>query len=167
MATSSVSVTPGDGTKKLATYSFSEDAVTKEISRVTISDSAGAEISFAATGPVSLESSSIYNGATALTPKWAVISCSSSGDNEIVALVSAKKLRVLSFMVSPSAAVNAKWQSSTAGDKTGLMYMSAAGNGHACGFNPAGWFETAAGESLQLNLSGAVAVGGVVQYIEV
>lgn len=43
MATSSVAVTPGSG-KNLATYSVSEDAVTKEISRVGLNTSAGVEL---------------------------------------------------------------------------------------------------------------------------
>jgi hypothetical protein len=43
MATSRVQVTEGSG-KSLATHSLSEDAVTKEISRVAINTSAGAEV---------------------------------------------------------------------------------------------------------------------------
>ena len=41
MATSSIAVTTGSG-KNIATNSFSEDAVTKEIQRVTLGDSSGA-----------------------------------------------------------------------------------------------------------------------------
>lgn len=48
MATSKVSVTEGSG-KNLATNSISEDAVTKEISRVVLNTSAGAEITPATT----------------------------------------------------------------------------------------------------------------------
>lgn len=117
---------------------------------------------------VASDTSRILNGAsgTSLTPKWATIAVSSSGDNSIVALVSGKKIRVLFWDLAPNAAVNAKWRSNTT-DKTGLYYMTSQGNGHARGFNPVGWFETASGEALQLNLSGAVAVGGIVGYIEV
>lgn len=43
--TSNVAVTPGSG-KNVATYSFSEDAVTKESQRVTLNTSAGVEIDF-------------------------------------------------------------------------------------------------------------------------
>lgn len=42
MATSKVDVTPGVG-KVIATYSISEDSVTKEIQRVGLSDSTGAD----------------------------------------------------------------------------------------------------------------------------
>jgi len=43
MATSSVAVTPGTG-KNLATHSFSEDAITKEISRANLSSAAGVDL---------------------------------------------------------------------------------------------------------------------------
>lgn len=48
MATSRVQVTEGSG-KSLATHSFSEDAVTKEISRVNLNTSGGVETGVAAT----------------------------------------------------------------------------------------------------------------------
>lgn len=118
---------------------------------------------------VSQDTSRVLNGAsgTSLTPKWAVISASSSGDNTVVSAVTSKKIRVLFWDLSPNAAVNAKWKSSTTTDKTGLYYMGGQGNGNSRPFNPVGWFETASGEALTLNLSGAVAVGGVVGYVEV
>lgn len=45
MTTSTVAVTPGSG-KNVATYSFSEDAVTKEAQRVVFNTSAGVEVDF-------------------------------------------------------------------------------------------------------------------------
>lgn len=118
---------------------------------------------------VSQDTSQIANGVTGtnLTPKFAPISASSSGDNTIVALVSSKKLRVLAWDVKVNAAVNFKWKSSVAGDKTGLYYNAGQGDGVARAFNPVGYFETVAGEALVLNLSGAVAVGGCLTYVEV
>jgi hypothetical protein len=50
---------------------------------------------------------------------------------------------------------------------TGLSYFAAAGDGEVLSFNPVGWFETVAGEALDINLSGAVAVGGHLTYVEV
>lgn len=118
---------------------------------------------------VSQDTSLLTNGAsgTTLAPKFAAISASSSGANIIVAAVSSKKIRVLAWDVKVNAAVNFKWQSHTAGDKTGLYYNSGQGDGVARAFNPVGYFETVAGESLDLNLSGAVAVGGCLTYVEV
>jgi hypothetical protein len=111
------------------------------------------------------ETATIYNGTTALTPKFAAISASSSGDNSVVALVSGKKIRVLRWSVSGSGTVNIKWRNGTT-DITGLYYLvaNAAVGGSYC---PVGHFETSAGAALQLNLSGATAVGGVITYIEV
>lgn len=114
------------------------------------------------------ETSSIYNGATALTPKFKVISASSSGANTVVAAVTSKKIRVLAWDVKVNAAVNFKWQSHvTPTDLTGLYYNSGQGDGVARAFCPVGYFETVAGEALDINLSGAVAVGGVLTYVEV
>jgi hypothetical protein len=113
-----------------------------------------------------LATDAIMNNATALTPKFAAIVASASGNTSIVALVSAKKIRVLGLCFTVNGAVNVKWQSNTT-DKTGLFYGDAAGKGKVLPFNPLGWFETAAGEALNINLSGAVAVGGELVYCEV
>lgn len=115
---------------------------------------------------VSQNSDAVYVAGVAVTPKFAVIAASSSGDNQIVAAVTSKKIRVLAYNMVANGAVNAKFQSD-ATDKTGLKYFDAAGAGICAPFNPVGWFETVAGEKLDLNLSGAVAVGGELVYIEV
>jgi hypothetical protein len=63
--------------------------------------------------------------------------------------------------------VNAKFQSGAGGtDLTGLYY-TAANTGFVLPFNPVGHFETASNTLLNLNLSGAVAVGGQITYVEV
>jgi hypothetical protein len=111
------------------------------------------------------DASTVYSGATALTPKFAIIAEASANDNEVVAAVALKKIRVLSYVLVANAAVNAKWRSATT-DKSGLLYLAANG-GAASGYSPVGHFETAAGEALNLHLSGAVAVGGHVTYIEI
>lgn len=103
------------------------------------------------------------SGASAV--KYASIAASSSGANSIVAAVASKKIRVLNYVIVANAAVNAKWQSAST-DKTGLSYLAANG-GVSSGYAPSGHFETAVNEALNLNLSGAVAVGGHLSYIEV
>ncbi|SDC06225.1 hypothetical protein SAMN05216337_1001158 [Bradyrhizobium brasilense] len=113
------------------------------------------------------ETSAISNAGASLTPKFAKISASASGANTVIASVSGKKIRVLEWNVLPHDAVNIKWQSHTAGDITGLLELAAKGNGIARPFNPVGYFETTAGEALDLNLSSAVAVGGSLVYVEV
>lgn len=113
------------------------------------------------------ETGTIYNGQTALTPKFIKIVVSTIGASSVVPLVAGKKIRVLKWDLVASAAVNVKWQShTTPTDLTGLYYCGANG-GLAPGFCPVGHFETVAGEALDLNLSAAVPVGGSLTYVEV
>jgi hypothetical protein len=111
----------------------------------------------------------IYSGTTALTPKFAKITSSSSGNNALVAAVTSKKIRVLAYNFMANGTVNAKFQGDGAGapaDITGLKYC-VANVGIVAPFNPLGWFETASGKSLDMNLSAAIAIGGELVYVEV
>jgi hypothetical protein len=101
------------------------------------------------------------------TIKFASISASASGDNTVISLVSAKKIKVLSVILVASGTVSVKWRSNTT-DISGAMPLvansgfvlpaSSPGQGH--------YFETAAGQALNINLSGAVAVNGHISYYE-
>ncbi len=113
------------------------------------------------------ETGTIYSGTTALTPKFAVITASSSGATTIVAAVTSKKIRVLRWSLSSNGTVNVKWQSHvTPTDLTGLFYLiaNASAGGAYC---PVGVFQTISGEALDINLSASIAVGGVLTYCEV
>ena len=95
------------------------------------------------------------------------ISAASNGANSIVAAVSGKKYRVVAWNFMSNGTVNAKWQDGST-DKTGLYYLVA--NTGISVPNPGtriGWFETSDNTALNLNLSGAVAVGGAIVYEEV
>lgn len=93
--------------------------------------------------------------------KRATIAASSSDDNAIVAAPGAgNKIILLAWFLSPSAAVNAKWRSATT-DKTGLTYFASAGQTVQGSVT----VECAENEALNLNLSGAVAVGGNIEYV--
>lgn len=98
--------------------------------------------------------------------KSAVITASATGATSVVAAQGAgKKIRVLAYCLRANAAVNWKWQSAST-DKTGLSYNGGAGEGEAPSAPAGAWlFETAANEALNINLSGAVAVGGFVVYV--
>jgi hypothetical protein len=103
----------------------------------------------------------------ATAPKFAKIVASSSGVTEVIALVSGKKIRVLSLSLTANAAVNVKFQShTTPTDLTGLYYLGDKG-GFVLPYNPLGHFESLSGQALDINLSGAVAVGGQLVYVEV
>ncbi len=103
--------------------------------------------------------------AKALTVQYAVIAASSSGINEIVAAVTGFRIRVLAYNYVVNAGVNVAWRSGATTAIGGLGYWDAQGKGKVAPHNKHGWFQTAAGEALNLNLSGAVAVGGELTYI--
>ena len=101
------------------------------------------------------------------------IAASSSGATTLVALAPAilvggtstiQRIRVVDLWLMANAAVNVKFQSHVAGDITGLMYFAANG-GIVLPYNHLGWFATTGGEALDINLSGSVAVGGVLHYV--
>lgn len=109
----------------------------------------------------------IQNGLVSLTPKFAQISASTSGDNTLLAAVTAKKIRVLSLWLVASAAVNIRFESGTSGNFLSGTANLAANGGFVLDYNKLGWFETVSGELLNLILSGAIPVGGSFTYIEV
>jgi hypothetical protein len=94
---------------------------------------------------------------------FASVSTAGSGDTEIVAAVPNKKIRVVNYALVANAAVSAKWKSGST-DKTGAMPFAANGGISCPGSSDSVWFETATGEALNLNLSGAVQVSGHVSY---
>lgn len=119
----------------------------------------GAVISQVATGVV-------YNGTTGLTPKFAAIAASATGDNTIVSGVAGKKVRVLKYTIVTSGAVVAKFRTSSGADLTGAMAL-AANSGVGGAFCPVGLFETSPGDALLLTLTGGGGVAGHLTYIEV
>lgn len=98
----------------------------------------------------------------------APITASAGGDNTVVAAVAGYSIRVLAFVLTFSAAVNAKFKSGASTDLTGLLYGIGTGpppiTAEVPGEVARGLFQTQKGEALVLNLSGAVAVGGFVVY---
>lgn len=132
-------------------------------------DGSASDASVAAPLPVqaSIETNQMTAGGTILTPKFAVISASSSGNNTLVAAVASKKVRVLSLWLTSNGTVNAKFQSGAGGtDISGLAYL-VVNTGFVLPYNPVGWFETGSNTLLNLNLSAAIAVGGSLTYVEV
>lgn len=104
---------------------------------------------------------------TAPTEKFAVVTASASGVTTVVAGVAEKKLRVRRVALVANAAVNVKFQShTTPTDVSGLFYLAANG-GFVLPNADGGWFQTLPGEALDINLSSAVPVGGVLVYMEV
>lgn len=99
--------------------------------------------------------------------KRKVIDHATSGDNEIVAAVSGKRIRVLQILLIVAGAVTVRFESSAGGTAlTGQMQLAANG-GFSVDHNPAGHFQTVAGEALSMELSAAVSVDGWLTYVEV
>lgn len=94
----------------------------------------------------------------------AVIDASGSGDNEIVAAVAGKSIRVVAFFMVAGAAVTAKFRSGST-DISGPLPLAA--NGGVSAEARHGLFQTNPGEALNLNLGSAVQVGGALTYAEV
>ena len=97
-------------------------------------------------------------------PKFAAIDAASSGDNTIVAAVTGKKIRVVALFLVAAGAVTVRFESGAGGTAlTGQMSLAANG-GFALPYNPVGYFETAAGELLNMELGGAVSADGSLVY---
>jgi hypothetical protein len=113
-----------------------------------------------------LDSSTIYGGTTALTPKFAVIDVAGNGDNTLVAAVADKKIRVLACFLVAAGAVTARFEDGAGGTAlTGQMNLTT-NSGFTLPFSPVGWFETGVNTLLNLELSGAVSVDGCLVYVE-
>jgi hypothetical protein len=120
------------------------------------------------------DASNRYSGATALVPKFANIDCASSGDNQLVAAVASRTIRVISVFLAAAGAVDVKFNDGTAAllGGTRLIKLDNTGAVGAGGFclqeNRTGWFQTAAvNRPINLNLSSAVGVAGCITYVEV
>ncbi len=97
--------------------------------------------------------------------QYASVDAAVSGDNTLVAAVASRKIRVLSVFLVASGAVTIRFESTADGAKlTGQMSAGANGN-ITMPFNPEGWFETVAGELLNMELGGATSVDGCLTYV--
>jgi hypothetical protein len=102
-----------------------------------------------------------------LQVKYAVIDAASSGDNTVVTGVSGKKIRVLSCWLISAGTVTVRWESGASGTALTGQATLAVNSGMVLPRNVDGWFETAAGSLLNLELSAGVSVDGSLTYVEV
>ena len=103
--------------------------------------------------------------------KFAEIDSDGNETFDVVAAVTGKRIRVLSYVLSVAAAQIVKFQSKGSGaavelSGTGIHAIAAVNNTFAAAHNPAGWFETVAGEKLQMVSSAANKLGGHLSYVE-
>lgn len=88
---------------------------------------------------------------------------SSIGSNTIIAAVAGARIRVLSVVMVSTLANAVKFMSNAT--DISATFPLAANGGVVLPFNEHGWFETAIGEALNLNMTAATATGTQVHYI--
>jgi hypothetical protein len=99
--------------------------------------------------------------------KRAAIDAATSGNNTLVAAVSGKKIRVLAlFATMTGSAVTIRFEDGADGTALTGQMGPTSGQTIVLPFNPVGWFETSAATLLNMELSGAQSVDGVLVYIE-
>ena len=99
--------------------------------------------------------------------KRAVLNQAASGTAQtLVAAVTGKRIRVLAaFAVAGATATNLTFNS--ASNAISPLLANAANGGEVLPFNPAGWFQTVAGEALTVTTGAGSTTGIGVVYVEV
>lgn len=95
---------------------------------------------------------------------FAVISTASAGANTLVAAVTGKRIRVISYALVAAGAVSVNFENGTT-DITGVLPLAANSGLSFPGTESGPAFETSPGALLGLTLSGAVQVSGHLTYI--
>lgn len=98
--------------------------------------------------------------------RYAIIDHNTSGDNTVIAAVAGKSLKVLSYSMTATGSVTARWESGAGGTALSGQMTMATGVPIVCNGAPYGCFQTGVGALLNLELSGAVSVDGHITYVE-
>jgi hypothetical protein len=117
--------------------------------------------------PLVIAALPLAENGSALTPQYAAIDAATSGNNTLVAAVTGKRIRVVALMLVAGGTVNVRFESGADGTALSGQIQLVAQAGFALPFNPAGWLQTAVGALLNLELSAAVSVDGMLVYVEV
>lgn len=99
--------------------------------------------------------------------KRAVIECSTSGANTIVAAVAGKRIAVLGYTIVAAGAVTVRWTSDTTAISGPMSFAANGGVSPATVDADKAHMVTAVGEALKITLGGAVAIAGHLVYAEV
>jgi len=132
---------------------------------VSVSNTGGT-VAVSNTSPLvknTIETDQMSSSGTVTYPNFLPISLATT---EYIVPASANKvIRVLGFEMMANVANQVNFQTGTAGaDLTGVHYLAASG-GLVCGYQPTGWFQTAAGDGLVLELAVAGNIGGSISYL--
>lgn len=101
---------------------------------------------------------------TVVKPKYAAISCSASGNNELVTAAPGKIIKLIACLLVSDGTVAVKLRSAST-DLSGAMSLIA-NSGFVIPEAAIGWCVTAQGEALNLHLSAAIQVSGLLVYEE-
>jgi hypothetical protein len=114
---------------------------------------------------VALQSDAIMDGLTVATPGRAIIDAATSGDNTLVAAQgSGLAVRVHACMLMASGTVTARFESGAGGTALSGQIQMTAQTGFSLDFSPIPWMVTGDNTLLNLELSGAVSVDGLLIY---
>jgi len=108
---------------------------------------------------------SIPRSGTAGNAIFGAFNASASGDTTLVAAVAGKKIRVLALTVISTAANSVHFRSLAT--PITATFPLAANGGVVLPVNELGWFETAVGEALVVNMSTITAAGMQIVYVMV
>lgn len=114
-----------------------------------------------------LQTDAVMNGLAALTPKYfSATVAASQTDSVLIALVGGKKLRILSLCAQcGGTATDMTFESN--GTTRKHKIPAGINGGQVLPFNPVGWFETAAGETLTVTTGAGSSCEITGTYIEV
>lgn len=96
--------------------------------------------------------------------KYAAIDAASSGNNTLVAAVTGKKIRILAVFMIAAGTATARFESAADGTALSGQMTLAVNTGFCLPYSPDGWGETVVSELLNLELSAAVSVDGMIVY---
>ena len=116
---------------------------------------------------VAMQTDAIMTGLTALTPKFfSATVAASTTDSSLIALVASKKLRIVSLAAQcGSSATTMTFESG--GSTRKHIVPAGANGGQVLPYNPVGWFETIAGESLTVTTTSGSSCEITGTYLEV
>lgn len=98
--------------------------------------------------------------------KTAVLSFNSSGDNTAIAAVTARPLKVWKIFFTSAGAVNVTYKDGASTSLSGAVVLTANGSSQTLYYDGSPHFITSPGNAFVMNLSGAVAITGMVFYTE-
>lgn len=129
------------------------------------------KLSVADFNSMSAETSTVYDGTTAVTPRFAKANVAAGQtDASVVAAVALKKIRVVGLvMVTGASATDVTFNTKPGGAGTAIsmLFANAENGGAVLPFNPVGWFETSTGEGLSATTGAGATTGIQVVYLEI